>query len=225
MMDNANQHLLNRIDMYRQKINLKTSAAEYQLASVKQRLTVLTHDLYVYAGFLGIPVVLNVIFDIVFPMPSRTILYMVFASARVIISFLYVITLPYNIYHFVKTIILLWLNRESDVPVSLPPLEGTRKGGTAPNEGSYRSEHDKLILVLSRYYINQDKLDQLCQKVKTPHCDMSQVELEYELQQLPVYEDIQPANPNMGAMGERAKGIAKIIMLVIVILVLISLVW
>ncbi len=225
MMDNANQHLLNKIDMYRQKINLKTSAAEYQLASVKQRLTGLTHDLYVYAGFLGVPVVLNFIYNIVFPMPSRTILYMVFASARVIISFLYVITLPYNVYHFVKTMILLWLNRESDVPVSLPPLEGTRKGGPAPNEASYRSEHDKLILVLSRYYINQDKLDQLCQKVKTPHCDMSQVELEYELQQLPVYEDIQPANPNMGAMGERTKGIAKIIMLVIVILVLISLVW
>lgn len=215
-----NQHLLNKINMCRLKFDAEIKAAEYQLASVKRRLTGLTHDLYIYLALLGVPAILYFICNTFSSVPSRSLTYIVFASAKVVISFVYVIMLPSIIYNLTKTITLLWINRETDELATLPPLEGTRKGGSAPQEVSYRSEHDKLLLVLSRYYLNQDKLNELHQKVNSPSCDMTLVELEYELTQLPVYEDIQPASPFTGAMGEQVKRKTKIITFTILLLIL-----
>ena len=217
-----NQHLLNKINMCRLKFDAEIKAAEYQLASVKRRLTGLTHDLYIYLALLGVPAILYFICNIFSSVPSRSLTYIVFASAKVVISFVYVIMLPSIIYNLTKTITLLWINRETDELATLPPLEGTRKGGSAPQEVSYRSEHDKLLLVLSRYYLNQDKLNELHQKVNSPSCDMTLVELEYELTQLPVYEDIQPASPFTGAMGEQVKRKTKIITFAILLLILLG---
>ena len=217
-----NQHLLNKINMCRLKFDAEIKAAEYQLASVKRRLTGLTHDLYIYLALLGVPAILYFICNIFSSVPSRSLTYIVFASAKVVISFVYVIMLPSIIYNLTKTITLLWINRETDELATLPPLEGTRKGGSAPQEVSYRSEHDKLLLVLSRYYLNQDKLNELHQKVNSPSCDMTLVELEYELTQFPVYEDIQPASPFTGAMGEQVKRKTKIITFAILLLILLG---
>ena len=217
-----NQHLLNKINMCRLKFDAEIRAAECQLASVKRRLTGLRHDLYIYFAFLCVPLILYFICNAFSSTPSRTVTYMLFASAKVIILFIYVIMLPSIIYNLTKTITLLWINRESDELATLPPLEGTRKGGSAPQEVSYRSEHDKLLLVLSRYYLNQDKLNELYQKVKSASCDMTLGELEYELMQLPVYEDIKPANPITGAMGEQVKRKTKMIMFAILLFVVIG---
>ena len=217
-----NQHLLNKINMCRLKFDAEIRAAECQLASVKRRLTGLRHDLYIYLALLGVPAILYFICNIFSSVPSRSLTYIVFASAKVVISFVYVIMLTSIIYNLTKTITLLWINRETDELATLPPLEGTRKGGSAPQEVSYRSEHDKLLLVLSRYYLNQDKLNELHQKVNSPSCDMTLVELEYELTQLPVYEDIQPASPFTGAMGEQVKRKTKIITFAILLLILVQ---
>jgi hypothetical protein len=51
---------------------------------------------------------------------------------------------------------------------------------------------------------------------------MTLVELEYELKQMPVFEDIQPANPRTGAMGALVKGKTKTVMCAIVLAVLVS---
>ncbi len=96
---------------------------------------------------------------------------------------------------------MLWTNRESDEPATLPPVESTHKGGKAPQEKSYRMERDKLLLVLSHYYTYREKLEQL-----------------------PIFEDIQPASSRTGAMGEQVIGKTKMIMCAIVLAVLLSVV-
>lgn len=216
------EYLLYEINMYRRKLDLSITAAEHQLASVKHRLTNLTHDLYTYIAFLVVPMILVAICNIFAETPSRTIAYVVFASIKLVILFIYIITLPINMRNLIKTVILIWLNKESDEPVILPPLEGTCKGSAILKEETYRSEHDKLVRVLSYYYLNQDKLEKLYQKVNSHSCNMTMVELEYELSQLPIYEDIQPANPFTGTMGEQVKAKTNKFMCAIILAILIS---
>lgn len=227
-MDNAdkqpNQQLLYEVNMYRRKINLEITAAEQQLASVERRLTDLKQDLYVYLGFLTAPILLCWVLTIVSGLFFSPITYIIFEVVKFIILCIYVIMLIPNIYNLTKTIILLWINRESDEPATLPPVESTHKGGKAPQEESYRMERDKLILVLSHYYIYREKLEQLHQKIHSVSCNMTLVELEYELEQLPIFEDIQPASSRTGAMGEQVKGKTKMIMCAIVLAVLLSVV-
>ena len=217
-----NQYLLNRIHMCRLKFEAEIKAAEYQLDSVNKRLTGLIHDFWIYVAFLAVPVILFGICDLFTSVPERTIIYIVFGIAQFIILFLYIITLPFNICNLTKTIFILCINRESDKPAELPPYQGMHKGAMQ-QEVSYRLEHDKLVLVLSRYYLYLDRLDQLYQEVKSASNNMTLGDLEFELKQLPVYERIQPANPFTGPMGEQVKRLTRMVMLCIVLAILLSL--
>lgn len=225
-MDNINkqpnQQVLYEISMYRRKIDLEITAAEQQLASVERRLTNLRHDFFVYLGLLSVPAVLSVVISILSSVLYTPIIFLFFDIINFVVLCIYVSMLPANIYNFTKTIILLWINRENDEPVRLPPVEKTGKGVPAPQEESYRSERDKLQLVVSRYYVYRDKLNQLYQNVNSSSENMTLVGLKSELKKFPVYEDIQPASPLTGTMGEQVKRKTKVIMLAIVSAILLS---
>lgn len=225
-MDNANkqpnQQLLYEVNMYRRKVDLEITAAEQQLASVERRLKHLKQDFFVYLGFLIGPLVLEYILGIIGTVFFSPITYIVVSVAMFLAECAFVILLIPSIYNLTKILILFWLNRETDEPVTFPPVETPGRGGKAPQEESYRLEREKLLLVLSRYYIYRDKLEQLHEKVNSPSCNMTLVELTAELRQMPIFEDIQPASPFTGAMGAQVKGKTKIIMFAIVSAVLIS---
>jgi len=216
-----NQQLLYEVNMYRRKVDLEITAAEKQLATAERRLVRLKHDLYVYLGFIIVPLLLCGIFDILITVFFNPIVYIVFTIASFISVCAFVVLLIPSTYNLTKTIILLRINRETDEPAQLPPVETSQKGGKAPQEESYRLERDKLLLVLSRYYIYRDKLEQLHQKVNSSSCNMTLAELTAELKQMPIFEDIQPANPRTGDMGAQVKRTQKV-MCAIVLAVLIS---
>lgn len=217
-----NQQLLYEVNMYRRKVDLEITAAEKQLATAERRLVRLKHDLYVYLGFIIVPLLLCGIFDILITVFFNPIVYIVFTIASFISVCAFVVLLIPSTYNLTKTIILLRINRETDEPAQLPPVESTQKGGKAPQEESYRLERDKLLLVLSRYYIYRDKLEQLHQKVNSSSCNMTLAELSAELKQMPIFEDIQPANPRTGDMGAQVKRTTQKVMCAIVLAVLIS---
>ncbi len=227
-MDKANSQpnmqLLYEVNMYRRKVDLEITAAEKQLASVEGRLVRLKHDLYVYLGFIIVPLLLCGIFDILITLFFNPIIYIVFTIASFISVSAFVVLLIPSTYNLIKTIILLSINRETDEPAVLPPAESSLRGGKAPQEESYRSESDKLVLVLGRYYVYREKLERLHQKINSESCNMTLVELSEELRQMPIFEDIQPASDRTGAMGELVKGKTQKIMCAIVLAVVLSLV-
>ena len=222
-MDNINkqpnQQLLYEINMYRRKVDMEITAAEKQLASVEERLKRLKQDLYVYLGFILVPLILYCIFDVLTLLFFSPLVYIIFNIASFLTVCIFVILLIPSIYNLTKTITLLCLNRESDESVNLPPAETALRGGLPPEEESYREERDKLTLVLGRYYVYRDKLERLHEKIKSVDCNMTMVELEQELKQMPIFVDIQPANPRTGVMGAKVNGTTKKVMCAIVLAV------
>ena len=217
-----NQQLLYEVNMYRRKVDLEITSAEQQLASVEGRLKRLKQDLFVYLGFIIVPHILRYIFDVLTLLFFSPLTYIIFSVASFLTVCIFVILLVPSIYNLTKTIILLYLNRESDEPVNLPPAETAQRGGLPPEEESYREERDKLMLVLSRYYVYRDRLERLHEKIKSGDCNMTMVELEHELKQMPIFVDIQPANPRTGVMGAKVNGTTKKIMCAIVLVVVIA---
>lgn len=216
-----NQQVLYELSMHRRKIELEIAAVEQQLDSVEKRMTGLRHDLFVYLGFLSVPAILAGIISILSSVLYTPVIFLFFDIVNFVVLCVYVIIFPASVYNFVKTILLLCMNRESDEPVSLPPIESAFKGRQVEEE-SYRIERDKLQLVLSRYYTYKDKLDQLYQKVSTTSENMNMVWLKKELKKYPIYVDIVPASPFTGTMGEQVKRKTRMIVLAIVLAVAIS---
>lgn len=194
-------YLLYELNMYRRKLELTITTTEQQLASANKRLHNLSQDLYTYVAFLTVPIPVFLVFHFLSLTPARILPYMIFTAVKFSVLAIYLVMLPPNIYRLTKTIILLWINRETDEQVLLPPIQGKNNAGKALDEESYRSERDRLSRVLGRYYIYREKVEQLFKKVNDSACNMTRIELEYELSQLPIYEDIQPANPFTGTMG------------------------
>lgn len=221
---NADYRLLYELNMYQRKLDLEIAAAEHQLSSVQKRLTSLVHDLYMYLAFLIVPLLVCAVLNAFTAIPSASILFFVFSIVSRIIICAYIILLPANVYHTIKTIMYLRLNRERDIPVDLPLLEGVRKGDKVPQEPNFRSEHDKLLLVLSRYYLNQDTVKELYKQIQKPSCEMTLADLKAQLNKLPVYEDIQPANLYSGAMEKKAKKMTRYIVAAIIGAILLSVV-
>ena len=154
-------NLLYELNMARRRLDLEIIAAEKQLENVKKRLDGLMHDLYIYLGLLVAPVILFVILNMFTMIPSQSVLFLFLVIIKYIILCIYVIMLPANIYHLIYAIMLLRINKENNLAVDLPLLEGVRRGGAPPQERSFRSEHDKLLLVLTRYYLVLERLEQL----------------------------------------------------------------
>ncbi len=123
---------------------------------------------------------------------------------RYVFLFAYIILLPYNVYYLIRTIKSLRANRMSAEPLTEPPRAGALAGRLAEPERTCRAEQQKLIYILSRYYLNQDIMKQLKQELDSDTCAMTLTELECELDKLPFYEEVRPAAP-AGEMGSGMK--------------------
>lgn len=216
--------LLYELNLQRKRLDLEIIAAEKQLESVKKRLEGLKHDLYIYLGLLIVPVIVFVILNAFSMIPSKSFIFILIVILKCLIFCIYVIMLPVNIYHFIYAIMLLQINKENDLAVDLPLLEGVRKWNEPIyQEKTFRSEHDKLLLVLTRYYLIQEHLEQLHKQITTTSCEMTLEDLKTELNKIPYYEDIKPANVFDSAMQRKAKKHTTSFVLIILLCVLISL--
>ncbi len=198
--------LLYELNIQRRRLDLEIIAAEKQLENVQKRLDGLKHDLYIYLGLLTVPVIVFVILNVFSMIPSKSFMYILVVILKYLILCIYIIMLPANTYHLIYAIILLRINKENDLAVDLPLLEGVRKG-TEPiyQEKTFRSEHDKLLLVLTRYYLNKERLEQLHKQITANSCKLTLEDLKKELNKIPYYEDIKPANVFDSSMQKKAK--------------------
>ena len=212
--------LLYECETMRAKINYEIEAAERQLASVTKRLVSLKHDLYIYLAFIFVPlVVLGLLAGLI--ALSGILLEPFLQTFFSLLLILFIMGLPFNIYHIIKTCLLIHVNKEAPEKMGcLPPEEGTYKDGKIPIEPNYQTEYQKLIAVLTKYYLHPEKLEQLEKQIHEKNCILTMYELKLEFMKMTFYEDIRPTDIFSSTMVKKARAITGIIFIILIIIII-----
>lgn len=195
MFENSNNNNIRLLYEWNAKcsqLDFAIQAAEKQLASVNKRLESLRHDLAVYVGMLVVPALLAVLLY----NDSNSLALALVMVFRNIMVCVYVFSLPFTVYHLIKSIVVFVLNSESRTVFSKPLPLGELRGKHPEREITYRTEQKKLVYVLSRYYLNKDILDQLKRELDSNPDAYTLAGFKMKLNELPFYEDIRPADSN-----------------------------
>ena len=223
MDDSTRSRLLYEWNTRRTKLDFAIAQMERQLASVNKRLDSLKHDLALYAGLVIVPpllyLALSLVTNVLHPL-SGFLFLVVFVIFRDVLLCGYLIFLPFNIYYLLRTAQTMKRNEEPSENIAEPPREGT---GEPQSESTYRSEQQKLVFILSRYYLYQDIMNQLKRRLDADDCAMTLAELHQEMSRLPFYEEVRPAAP-VRDMGAGMRGILALLAFVALI-VLVCLTW
>lgn len=170
---------------------------EQQLVSVEKKLKDLWHDLIIYIGMATVP---ELVYRLCTVLNGWMHLLLPFGVILAqLIRCVYFILVPFAICHIVVTIYLLRLNRE-DAAIYTEPrrLENFRGSGRQTDdqrEPSFRSEQKKLTVILSRYYMSKETLDQLRRRITDPgEKPMTMAELKTKLNEITYYADVVPAD-------------------------------
>lgn len=215
-MDNGlHARLLYEWNTEKAHLDFTIAKAELQLVNVNKRLQRLRQDLLIYSGMLVLPLLL--IFLLLYilgkflPTPASYVLYVLVAGFTAALVCVYMMAFPFFLFYLIKAISLNLLNREDPKRIKrlLPPETRKRHKETA-QEATYRIEQQKLIHVLSRYYLYQDTMEQLRPKIES--ASISLEELRQELKQFTYYETIYPANGFTGPMMKKARNTVFIVL-------------
>lgn len=223
MDDAMRSRLLYEWNTRRTKLDYAIAQMERQLASVNKRLDSLKHDFALYVGMLTIPVILYALIALVTnnlsPL-SGFVFLVVFVIFRDVLLCVYIIFLPFNIYYLIRTMQIIKRNEEPTENIAEPPREGTSKDES--KESTYRSEQQKLVFILSRYYLYQDAMNQLKRELEAEDCTMTLAGLKQRLNQYPFYEEVRPAAPAKDMSARTQYFFILLVFAVLVALVLIT---
>lgn len=197
-MDTGNNiRLLYELNAQDARLDLAIRQAEGQLAAVNGKLQSLWYDFALYAAMAILP-------ELIYQLCSRVHVFRFGLLHVFCLTFrcVYLLALPFVIYHLGRAVYLLRLNREDTADYTEPVRSGTPRYEQLPREPSYRAEHKKLVYILSRYYLNKDTLGQIRRQItEADSCAMTLAQLRYELNSLPFYEEVRPALPFEGRTG------------------------
>lgn len=200
MTSDNNIRLLYELNGRDAQLDFAIQQVERQLASVNRKLKSLWHDLAFYVAMLILPVLIIQLCNNLYTVSLVLPFLVLFQSG---LRGVYLIFLPFVIYHLGQTVYLLKINRENTEEYPEPPRAGTLRGERPNREPTYRIEQKKLIYILSRYYLNKDTMNQIRRRItESEDSDtMTMMELKYQLNNLPFYEDVRPADPFAGKTG------------------------
>lgn len=227
MDDGTSASLLYEWNKEKGRLDYAITEAESQLVSVNKRLKGLWQDLTLYVGILVVPVIFWFVLRhvgawllrtdaLVF---SNTFVYVLLEGASALLICVYILSFPVLANCLLKTIVLLFLNREIPQQTEglLPPEKG-KLHKELDREPTYRIEQQKLIHVLSRYYLYRDNMKELRKKIDAGSISLDS--LKKELEGFIYYETIHPANEFGSAMTRKARQGVFIVLFGIVVLFL-----
>lgn len=209
------------------RLDFAITEAECQLISVNKRLQDLWHNLLIYVGIIVLPVVLYFILQYVgnwllrtnYYVVSNTFVYVLLAGVGTVLLCVYLLSLPVLIFHLIKSIFMVVINREdSEQTKSLLPPEAGKVHKEWEREATYRIEQQKLINVLSRYYLYRENMKQLREKIDAD--SISLTDLKQELKQMTYYEKIHPANEFAGLMSRKTKNLTFLVLVGVIVVIL-----
>ncbi len=191
-MNEIDMRLIYEWNARRAKLDFAVAEAEHQLASVNKRLKSLWYDFAIYLAMCTVPWLLYRLLLMIPYIPA--IWYVLLVIFRYVLLCVYVILLPFNLYYLAKTIALLKINNPKEPQFTPPMPEGSLRDTQPQREPNYRCEQQKLIFILSRYYLNQDIMDQMLRKIKSGTSSINLADMKLELDKLPFYESVRPAD-------------------------------
>ncbi len=205
------------LENYRKALELEIRKTELQLQSVEKRLKHLKIDTWVYLGMIVLP---RLLLELLFKMSNINALFprLLGGIGHVIISFVYIVVLPFMIYNFINSLLLWRANRENTGMIwAKPDIRNPRLQVRREPESSYISEKGKLMGVLGQYYLYQQKLEPLLQQARREDTEQTAgeeltMEMVLEaLEEMPFYEEIRPFNPFKGKQVKNARIITLVI--------------
>ncbi len=209
MNEQSDIRLLYEWNAKNDQLNFAIQQAEHQLSNVNKRLKGLWHDLTAYGTMIVLPYLIIRIFGVLINFRVMTAFSVIFHHTLLCV---YILFLPVNIYNFLKTISILKKNSEQKTEFEQPSLKGEFHGTQPPRERSYRLEQKKLIYILTRYYLNHDIMTQLHKRITDSGSDkMSLAELKLQMDRLPFYEEIRPADEFSDSANKVQMGKSKLI--------------
>lgn len=193
--------LLYELNAKESQLDFAIQQAEIQLKNVNKKLDDLWYELKLFTGlFIATWLIGRFLSSFASNLVPTSSAGAVFFVLLEFINNLYMvlgnwILLPLNLILAVKSLLLIIENRESNADFFPPPLEGELREKLPPREKNYRSEQKKLIYILTKYYVYQDKLKQLRKQLESDSESMTLAELKFQLNQLAFYEPVRAANP------------------------------
>lgn len=199
--------LIYELNAKESQLDFAIQQAELQLKNVNKKLDSLWYELKLFTGLLIgswlVGIFLTSFSSHLIPLTTPgAVLFVLVQFVNVVFGFIKNwILIPVSFTLTVRSLALIVENRESSADFTLPPLEGERREDLPPREKNYRSEQKKLIYILSKYYIYQDKIKQMRKQIESDPESMTLAELKFQLNQLAFYEQVRAANPNLQKRG------------------------
>lgn len=183
----------------KQHLELEISKAEGQLRNCRFRTGLLIREMIVCGSLVVVPMIIFVS-DIFFPFQtSGSVIGNMMLAGRttmgLVFQGVYVCLFPFLVFFLVKAVIIWLINRYK--PSRMTPLEAFdpyRRELPKPEE-SYAIEEEKLVRILSKYYMYRAQMEQMKHDLAEDQMSLTPEELRAKLDKFEYYEDVVPANP------------------------------
>lgn len=208
----------------KQHLELEISKAEGQLRNCRFRTGLLKREMIVCGGLIVLPLVMFVV-DAIFPTySSGSVVGNMMAAGKMTLGLVlqgfYLCLFPFLVFFFVKALVILMINKYN--PTDNKPLEeyDPYRKELPKEEISYAIEEEKLIKMLSVYYMYRDQMMQMKCDLAGDQLTLTPEELRTELDKLVYFEEVVPAEPFKREVRVKTMMITAIVSVIVIICII-----
>ena len=208
----------------KQHLELEISKAEGQLRNCRFRTGLLKREMIVCGGLIAVPL-LMIFIDGIFPVySSGSIVGNMMAAGKqtlgLFLQGLYICLFPFLVFFFIKALVIWVINKYH--PTDNKPLEeyDPYRKELPKEEISYAIEEEKLLRMLSVYYMYRDQMVQMKCDLAGDQLTLTPEELRTELDKLVYFEEVVPAEPFKREVRVRTIMITAIVSVIVIICVI-----
>lgn len=180
-------------------LEFEISKAEGQLRNCRFRTGLVIREMVVCGSLVFVPIIM-IIVGALFPLySSGSVAGNMMTAGRMTLELVlwgvYVCLFPFLVFFLVKAVAIWLINKYN--PADKKPLEEyvPYRNELPEAEISYAMEEEKLLRILSIYYMHRDKMEQIKCGLTEDRLSLTPEELRAELDKLVYYEEVVPADP------------------------------
>lgn len=205
-------------------LDLEISKAEGQLRNCRFRIGLLKREMIVCGGLIVIPLVMIIVETFFVTYSSGSIVGNMMAAAKqtmgLFLQGFYICLFPFLVFFFVKALVIWMISKYH--PTDSKPLEeyDPYRKELPKEEISYAIEEEKLLRMLSVYYMYRDQMEQMKCDLAGDQLTLTPEELRAELDKLVYFEEVVPANPFKREVRVRTMMITAIVSVIVIICII-----
>lgn len=205
----------------KQHLELEISKAEGQLRNCRFRTGLLIREMIVCGGLIVMPLVLIIVEMFFTTYSSGSVVGNMMAAVKLTMGLflqgIYLCLFPFLLFFFIKALLIWMINKYH--PTDNNPLEeyDPYRKELPKEEISYAIEEEKLLRMLSIYYMYRDQLVQMKCDLAGDQLTLTPEELRTELDKLVYFEEIVPANPFKREVRVKTLMITAIVSVIVII--------